>query len=106
MPQIVGSSKPQGASHDDGHLHRRAMLAGSAGQDRRGLTIQEAADHCGLSVSGFRLWVRRFGIQCRIHGTNRYDRVALNAAIDRLTRGEPVESASRSELERWLAQKK
>jgi hypothetical protein len=51
---------------------------------RRGLTAQEAAEHCGMSVGSFHAWLKRQGIACRIPGTQRYDLKALDAAIDKL----------------------
>jgi hypothetical protein len=64
---------------------------------KRGLTIGEAAEYVGLSVSGFRNWIQRGGVSCKIRGTRRYDLKALNAALDSLsgfTKSEPAERLS------------
>ena len=67
----------------------------------RGLTIEESAKHLGLSVSGFRHWMKRSGIKCRITGTHRYDIKAIDAALDKLSGLAPV--AQRDEFEEWEA---
>jgi predicted DNA-binding transcriptional regulator AlpA len=51
--------------------------------ERRMLTIEEAADYCGLSPNSFRAYIR-------ISPTNfgrsvRYDRVAIDKFIDEMT---------------------
>jgi hypothetical protein len=68
----------------------------------RGLTIEEAAKHLGLSVSGFRHWLKRSGVKCRIMGTHRYDIRALDAALDRLS-GIAQPAAPRDAFEDWEA---
>jgi hypothetical protein len=51
---------------------------------RRGLTVHEAAEHCGMSVSGFLSWIKRAGIVCRFPGTTKYDLKKLDAELDRI----------------------
>lgn len=52
----------------------------------RGLSVEDAARYAGCeTVSTFRDWVRR-GIMPRpIPGTHRYDRRAIDAALDRIS---------------------
>lgn len=69
---------------------------------RRGLTIEQAAQHLGLSVSGFRHWLKRSRVRCRIEGTHRYDIKAIDAALDRLSGLAPKEEP-RDEFEEWEA---
>lgn len=65
---------------------RRAHYERIAGKaPKRGLTAHEAAEHCGMSVSGFQSWLKRTGVQCRIPGSTRYDLKKLDAELDRLT---------------------
>ena len=52
---------------------------------KRGLTIAEAAAYAGLSESGFREWVRKGLVPGPWPGTRRYDRHALDAALDRIS---------------------
>jgi hypothetical protein len=64
---------------------RRAHYERISGKaPRRGLTAQEAAEHCGMSVSGFHSWLKRADVKCRIPGTTRYDLKALDAELDRI----------------------
>lgn len=69
----------------------------------RGLTIQEAAAHVGLSVSGFRHWLNRSGVKCKIAGTHRYDIRALDAALDQLS-GLTSKAKPADPFEEWEAQ--
>ena len=69
---------------------------------KRGLTIEEAAEHVGLSVSGFRHWCKRMNVSCRIAGTARYDLKKLDAEIDRLSGFKASEKPS-DEFEEWAA---
>lgn len=52
---------------------------------KRGLTIQEAADHCGISISCFRSWIRDGLVPGPWPGTKRYDKKALDNALDKLS---------------------
>lgn len=51
----------------------------------RCLTHEEAAAYCRLEVSGFDSWVARALIPGPIPGTRRWDRKALDRAIDILS---------------------
>lgn len=65
----------------------------------RGLTLQEAATLCGVTARSFQDWVRRGIVPGPWPGTCRYDRKALEHALDRLS-GLP-ESAPKTALQRW-----
>lgn len=49
----------------------------------RCLTLQQAADYCALTRSGFSAWQRQGLVPGPIPGTNRWDRKALDAALDK-----------------------
>lgn len=52
----------------------------------RGLTIEEAATYAGCrTVSAFRAWVRKGIMPAPIPGTHRYDRKAIDFALDRIS---------------------
>lgn len=65
----------------------------------RGMTKAEAAEHCGLSPSGFDTWRRLGRIPGPIPGTHRWDRKALDEALDRLSGIAP--SIQDRPYERW-----
>jgi hypothetical protein len=47
------------------------------------LTRRQAATYCGLSAEGFDQWVRRDIVPGPIPGTQRWDRKAIDLALDR-----------------------
>ena len=49
----------------------------------RGLTRDEAAAYCGLNPEGFDQWVKRGIVPGPIPGTQRWDRKAIDLALDR-----------------------
>lgn len=49
----------------------------------RCLTKDEAAAYCGLTASGFAAWCRQGIVPGPIPGTKRWDRKALDAALDK-----------------------
>ena len=53
------------------------------GIEPRLLTREQAAAYCGLSVHGFSEWVRSGRLPGPLLGTIRWDRRAIDAAIDR-----------------------
>ena len=67
----------------------------------RGLTVTEAATYAGCrTAAAFRDWVRR-GIMPRpLRGTHRYDRKAIDAALDRLSGLSPATTGV-SEYRAW-----
>lgn len=53
---------------------------------KRGLTAEQAAEYCGCeTVDAFQTWVRRRIVPGPIPGTHRWDRKAIDAALDRLS---------------------
>lgn len=51
--------------------------------DRRGLTRDDAAGYLRLTPSAFADWVRRGIVPGPIPGTHRWDRKAIDAALDK-----------------------
>ena len=49
------------------------------------MTREQAAGYCGLTVSGFADWVTRGRLPRPLAGTRRWDRKALDIAIDGLS---------------------
>ncbi|MEM7619518.1 MAG: helix-turn-helix domain-containing protein [Pseudomonadota bacterium] len=70
---------------------------------QRGLSIQEAAEYCGITTECFRTWVRDGLIPGPWPGTKRYDRKALDNALDKLS-GIP-HNASTTAYEAWKAKR-
>ena len=67
----------------------------------RCLTVDAAATYAGCrTVSAFRDWVRKGIMPARLPGTHRYDRHAIDAALDRLSGLAPT-IAEVSEYEAW-----
>jgi hypothetical protein len=67
----------------------------------RCLTVREAAAYAGCNtVSAFRDWVRKRIMPGPLPGTHRYDRKAIDAALDRLS-GLSANIVEPSEYESW-----
>ena len=49
----------------------------------RGLSREQAAAYCGCSLSAFDDWQRRGIVPGPIRGTKRWDRMAIDAALDK-----------------------
>jgi predicted DNA-binding transcriptional regulator AlpA len=65
------------------------------------LTREQAAAYCGLSVYGFSEWVKTTRLPGPIPGTIRWDRKAIDAALDVLSR---IDANSEGEaLDQWKA---
>lgn len=69
----------------------------------RRLTLRQAADYCALMPSGFAAWQRQGIVPGPIPGTKRWDRKALDAALDKASGlreagGSPVND----EVEEWF----
>ncbi len=65
------------------------------------LTRTEAAELCGLTPSGFDVWVRKGIVPTAIKGTRRWSAVALENALTGKTTG-PV--GELDDFERWEAE--
>ena len=69
---------------------------------KRGLTISEAAEYCGVSVGAYRSWMHQGLVPGYWPGTRRIDRLALDDALDKMSgRGKPA--ASVSKFDAWKA---
>ena len=70
----------------------------------RGITRKEAAAYCGCgSVATFSNWIRRGILPGPVPGTKRWDRKAIDAALDRAS---GLESRlQQSPLEAWRARR-
>ncbi|MFH6783041.1 MULTISPECIES: hypothetical protein [Methylobacterium] len=70
----------------------------------RGLTREQAAEYCGCeTVEAFDAWVRRKIVPPAMPGTRRWDRKAIDRALDRLSGLLAPEAAGQS-WEEWAAQ--
>jgi hypothetical protein len=68
----------------------------------RGLTKEQAAAYCGCeTTAAFDSWVQRKIIPPAIPGTSRWDRHAIDAALDRLS-GLVAATSAESEADRWF----
>lgn len=67
----------------------------------RVLTRQEAAAYCGLTLSGFHDWVTKGRLPPALPGTRRWDRVAIDAALDRLSGLGPSSDGKTSALAQY-----
>lgn len=79
------------------------MTRGLASSLKRGLSKQEAAEYCGCSTLGaFDQWRAKGIVPGPIPGTARWDRKALDAALDRAS-GLMTKSEEMSPYQRWKA---
>jgi predicted DNA-binding transcriptional regulator AlpA len=67
------------------------------------LTREQAAAYCGLSVHGFSDWVKTARLPGPIRGTVRWDRKAIDAALDRASGLQAT--LQPSPLEEWKARR-
>lgn len=71
---------------------------------RRGLSKREAADYCGCeSLAAFDQWRRKGIVPDPIPGTNKWDRKALDAYLDRAS-GLTTPQQEMSPYQRWKAE--
>jgi hypothetical protein len=68
------------------------------------LSLSEAAEYCGLSVSGLGDWVRRGIVPGPMRGTRKWDAKALDLALDRQSGLGPVPSTEPNPLDQWLGE--
>ena len=72
---------------------------------KRGLTKQEAADYCGCrTLATFDQWRAKGIVPPPIPGTTRWDRKALDAALDRASGLVTVSGGELSPYQRWRAE--
>jgi predicted DNA-binding transcriptional regulator AlpA len=67
------------------------------------LRREQAAAYCGLSVHGFSEWVRSGRLPGPLHGTMRWDRRAIDAALDQASGLQAT--LQPSPLEEWKARR-
>jgi hypothetical protein len=68
----------------------------------RGMSKQEAAAYAGCeTLSAFNSWIRRGIVPGPIPGTHRWDRKAIDAALDRLAGLEPTIAPQLSPYDEW-----
>jgi hypothetical protein len=67
----------------------------------RVMTKSEAAEYCRLTPAGFGYWVRTGKMPGPIPGTHRWDRVAIERALDRMS-GLESAAPAQSALAKWL----
>ena len=67
------------------------------------LTREQAAAYCGLSVHGFSEWVKTGRLPGPIRGTIRWDRKAIDAALDQASGLQAT--LQPSPLEEWKARR-
>lgn len=72
------------------------------GGEQRGLSRPDAAAYCGLTPAAFDDWVRRGLVPPAIPGTHRWDRKAIDAALDKASGLLPT---SLSAYDKWKAGK-
>ena len=75
--------------------HNRPLM------DPRCIPIGEAAAYCGLTPSGFRAWVASGRLPPALPGTRRWDRKAIDAALDRLS-GLSSDQTEENDIDLWL----
>lgn len=71
--------------------------------NQRLLSKEQAAQYCGLSTSGFGNWVSEGRVPPAIPATHRWDRKAIDEALDRLSGIKTNDGLS--ELEQWRLKK-
>jgi hypothetical protein len=70
---------------------------------KRLMTKSEAAAYCSLSMTQFTQWIDDGRISPAIPGTHRFDKVKLDADLDRLSGVQST--AALSPLEQWKAKR-
>lgn len=71
------------------------------------LSRQEAATYCGVSVATFSGWVTAGHIPRPLFGSKRWDKKAIDAALDKASGlALPVAASDEDPLEKWLRESK
>ncbi|WP_194164508.1 helix-turn-helix transcriptional regulator [Microvirga thermotolerans] len=68
------------------------------------MTKAEAATYCGLTPSGLSTWVKAGRLPGPVPGTRRWDRAAIDAALDKLSgiATKQFDQPEENEADRWL----
>lgn len=61
----------------------------------------DAAAYCGLTPGGYDAWVKAGRLPGPISGTHRYDKKAIDAALDRQSGLEPDQDTPAAAYDRW-----
>lgn len=69
---------------------------------KRGLSINEAANYCGITSSAYRNWMDRGLVPRPWAQTRRVDRVALDEALDKMS-GRITDDENNADFEHWEA---
>jgi hypothetical protein len=70
----------------------------------RGMSKEQAAAYAGCeTLSAFSHWIRRGIMPGPISGTHKWDRKAIDAALDRLSGLKPTIEPQRSPYDEWKA---
>lgn len=56
------------------------------------LTKSQVAEYCGISLSGVSNWIVKGKLPCPLPGTRKWDRVAIDQSLDKLSKISPIES--------------
>ncbi|KZK82974.1 hypothetical protein PsAD13_03176 [Pseudovibrio sp. Ad13] len=68
---------------------------------QRLLSKQQAAEYCGLSVSGFDNWIEKGLAPPPLPGTQRWDKKAIDLHFDRMSGLQP-KADNENPLDSWL----
>jgi hypothetical protein len=67
------------------------------------MTREEAAAYCSISLNGFGNWVRNGIVPRPVPGTKRWDRRAIDKALDEISGIKPTAiAAEEDEADRWF----
>jgi hypothetical protein len=81
------------------------MLPEKAMTTPRCMTRSEAAAYCGLTPAAFSRWVRDGILPTPVKGTHRWDRKALDRALDKAS-GISAPSTETSAYDEWRAKRR
>jgi hypothetical protein len=65
------------------------------------MTREQAAAYCGVAITTFTTWVQRGTVPGPVPGTHRWDRKAIDGALDALSRID--DEFERNALDQWKA---
>jgi predicted DNA-binding transcriptional regulator AlpA len=102
-------TEPEGSPSEPGPTAVTAPMAAHPALDDLGiaprlLTRDQAAAYCGLSVYGFSQWVKTGRLPGPIRGTMRWDRKAIDAALDQASGLQAT--LQPSPLEEWKSRRR
>lgn len=100
LAKIFALSLTSAAAMKSGHFKmvRRPMTDDAP----RLMTREQAAAYCGVTYSCFGTWIWKGIIPPALPGTRRWDRRAIDQALDKQSGIKPVEDEKESEVDRWF----